>query len=70
MKSFLEKKLSFVYLEEEFVSDLDLKLACLVLHKQFQHFRTERHVIVPSERMSQLREREAQAQAGLLAIHN
>ena len=52
-----------VYLVDDFVSDTDLYIACLILQKQIEHINGNKdNIVIPSKKMQLIRERE---QAGL-----
>lgn len=55
-----------VYLDDDFPSDTDLYMACLILQKQIEHINgNKENIVIPSKRMQMIRERE---QAGLQNI--
>ena len=57
-KEFLEIISQFVILEDDFVSDYDLYIACLILQKQIEHIDGKKeNIVIPSIRMKQIRER-------------
>ena len=61
-------QLLLICIGEDFVSDLDLKVACLLLQKQHDHFGAPKPVIIPRERMAQLLEDEILAREGLFSV--
>ena len=64
----LDFAFSFICIGADFVSHLDLKVACLIQQKQVEHIRAQKSMIIPHERMRQVREDEMRAQEGMLFV--
>ena len=49
--------LSLSFLEDDFTSDIDLYIACLILQKQIEHIDGKKeNIVIPSIKMKQIRE--------------
>jgi hypothetical protein len=56
----------YIYLEDDFISDCDLYIACLILQRQIEHINGNKdNIIIPSIKMKSMRDGE---QAGLYNI--
>jgi hypothetical protein len=54
--------LIFIYPEDDFVSERDLMMACLILQKQMEHIAGKKeNIVVPNIRMKEIHERREQA---------
>jgi Mg-chelatase subunit ChlI len=60
----------FIYSEDDFVSECDLYIACLILQKQIEHIDGKKeNIVIPSIKMKQIREQNGKFDIRILAIY-
>jgi hypothetical protein len=59
----------FVFVEDDFVSDSDLHMACLILQKQIECIDGKKeNIIIPSIKMKKIRDDAEKERAGMFII--
>ena len=68
-RTFSSVSLEYFFLDDDFVCEVDLYIACLILQKQIEHIDGKKeNIIIPSVRMKQIRERNGESHTKGISI--